>query len=1002
MANNASVGLRVFLQDDATSGLAKFATGLIDTRAVMTNLVSASMDFSEALLELGSVVIGTNDILSKFRTTVAGIRTNMNNTGQSFQDFGEIAIGTGDIMTDMGKKALTAMDDMKELDASMLATVAVAKDLTTAETATGDATEGAGNKTKSTGASLFMLAMAFQQTSQTLMQLNTTLDNAVISSGNLEDAFIRAQIATKATGTDVQTLNDAIVRLSDQGMFSTQQVSDGFQQLGERGYNTAQIVNDNLGVAIMNLAEITKTDMVTSADLMTTALHDFGATAQDSTRYASALSYAFFNGIPDVNGLMSALQRLGPSASSLHIPFEDVMSSLIYLSQHGMPDVSQAGTALNYMMAALSAPSSTAASTLKALGVSMYDMKGHLKDLPTMVSDLFAALAKQPDSQAAVDLRSILNIRSGQAGKVMGANPNIKADLQQGAKNVKNAEDTNYLGQSVDKIRGDFNQSFARLQSTWNSTWSLLLLPVVQWLTPILNSLNTFVSTLGKANPSTKEFVAIMALILIVAVPIIGVVLGIAAGFIMLIAVIGWIPLVIAGIVVLVGIAAAAVIAWWGPISGFFVGLWNGIKSVTASVIAWFHNAWAVVVQWFIGVWGGTVHAVQSVANGVKSAWSSTVSWLSGIWHGIQGAWNTSIHAIGNALKAVWGGIVTALGMYVHMMVAYFMLPVTAMQWLYNHNYYVQRFVDMVVGGFKWLGQQTVIIWNNFLGWLSGTAFPALKSAFAAVVGFLYIVFVKPFVDSFNFVWHWVQVGWNAAVGWINGTGIPLLKAAWGIVVSGINALFVNPARDAMGKITGAIMWAWNGAVGAFNWLKNWFASWAPGFINSVGQYLGGFGHRIYQSLVQPFVDVGHMLYTSGLNFINMLAKGITDNIPRLIGAVSGAAKAVWSFLGFHSPTKEGPLSDSDQYMPNMMKMMATGITKNTHLVTGAVSHVANGIATGINTPTVARLNSVGGQGQQGQVTNIALNVDGKTVGTAVFNHLTGQMQLNGLNRQGR
>lgn len=41
---------------------------------------------------------------------------------------------------------------------------------------------------------------------------------------------------------------------------------------------------------------------------------------------------------------------------------------------------------------------------------------------------------------------------------------------------------------------------------------------------------------------------------------------------------------------------------------------------------------------------------------------------------------------------------------------------------------------------------------------------------------------------------------------------------------------------------------------------------------------------------------------------------------------LNGVASNISDFLGFHSPTKRGPGSDADQWIPNLIDMMAQGL----------------------------------------------------------------------------
>lgn len=63
-----------------------------------------------------------------------------------------------------------------------------------------------------------------------------------------------------------------------------------------------------------------------------------------------------------------------------------------------------------------------------------------------------------------------------------------------------------------------------------------------------------------------------------------------------------------------------------------------------------------------------------------------------------------------------------------------------------------------------------------------------------------------------------------------------------------------------------------------------------------------------------------------GSNLISMMTSGMRSKFPSLTSAVSEAAGVIKNFLGFHSPTKEGPASDSDRWAGNFVSMFAGGL----------------------------------------------------------------------------
>lgn len=76
-----------------------------------------------------------------------------------------------------------------------------------------------------------------------------------------------------------------------------------------------------------------------------------------------------------------------------------------------------------------------------------------------------------------------------------------------------------------------------------------------------------------------------------------------------------------------------------------------------------------------------------------------------------------------------------------------------------------------------------------------------------------------------------------------------------------------------------------------------------------------------------------------GADIIDGIVQGITGAVGRVKEAVSGVANSIKSFLGFSEPD-DGPLSDFHTYMPDMMSLMAEGITNSKDKVKQALRAV--------------------------------------------------------------
>lgn len=102
--------------------------------------------------------------------------------------------------------------------------------------------------------------------------------------------------------------------------------------------------------------------------------------------------------------------------------------------------------------------------------------------------------------------------------------------------------------------------------------------------------------------------------------------------------------------------------------------------------------------------------------------------------------------------------------------------------------------------------------------------------------------------------------------------------------------------------------------------------------ISSVGQWVGGIVGKIKDGLFGAVSGA----WTWGKDLIGNFVSGIKEKADKVKDAVKGVAGKIKSFLGFSEP-EEGPLSNFHTYAPDMMKLFAEGVKKNTNVVTDQI-----------------------------------------------------------------
>jgi phage-related protein len=185
-------------------------------------------------------------------------------------------------------------------------------------------------------------------------------------------------------------------------------------------------------------------------------------------------------------------------------------------------------------------------------------------------------------------------------------------------------------------------------------------------------------------------------------------------------------------LVIIAAVAAAAflIIKNWGPISKFFIGIWNSIKKTFSGIGAWFGNvfngakagvqsAWSGVAGFFGGIWNGIKGVFGAVGgwfknvfsgacNGIKAAWGGVTGFFSGIWDGIVKVFSVVVSFYAGIFKGAWSAITAVWSV--------------ASGWFGNIWNGIKSVFkpDLISGGFRnaWSAVQNV--WHGAGAWFGG------------------------------------------------------------------------------------------------------------------------------------------------------------------------------------------------------------------------------------------------------------------------------------------
>ena len=191
-----------------------------------------------------------------------------------------------------------------------------------------------------------------------------------------------------------------------------------------------------------------------------------------------------------------------------------------------------------------------------------------------------------------------------------------------------------------------------------------------------------------------------------------------------------------------------------------------------------------------------------------------------------------------------------------------------------------------------------------------------LFESLGRLVAVIFALIWQKIKDDLEKVWSKIQEVWQAIIDFIS----PILddiKAKVEEIWNGI-VDFLTPVIDVLKTIIDeAFQFIYDNAVQPLLNLKD-----------KVEEIFNGI-----KDFILEFVD-GALDW--GGDMINNFAQGITNGLDTLTGAIDDITGTLSANLE-HSVPDEGPLSDDDKWMPDMMQSFAKGIRDNTRLVDNAI-----------------------------------------------------------------
>ncbi len=743
--------------------------------------------------------------------------------------------------------------------------------------------------------------------------------DAVKAAGDFQSGMTSLVTGAGELESNLKMVSDGVLQLSIDTATSTKQLTSGMYMIESAGYHGADGLNV-LKIAAEG-AKVGNADLGATANALTTILTDYHLKSTDAAGAMNALTATVASGKTHLQDLASSMGSVLPLASSLGISFPQVAGAIAVMTNSGM-NAQRAAMNLANTIRSLAAPNSMATKSMKEVGLSaqqLHDTLTH-QGLAAAIQEVSDAVGKKFPAgsvQAVQAFKAIMGGATGYNVSLMLGGKNMAA-YQSNIKNITGAMQSGKAGVTGwAAVQQDFNFKLQQAQQAFE----VLKIKVGQQLLPVISQLLTKITPLvlafaqwlvksGALQNAVGAFVNALMTMIAIGSAIVSffqnnqVAMALLQATLIVLAVIVGVVMVIA----LYSWAAAAWVAAAANIAAFWpVYLVVLIIIVIIAVVILVIQHWGQIAHWLQGVW-------SAVASWFVSAWGAVASFFVGLWKTISTATVTAWNALVNGIKGIVTAIVTWLEtrwkVTVDTIVGYF-------TWLYNHNYIVKALVDAIAGFFKWIHDTSVAIWNAVASFFV-TIWNAIKGA--AIAAWNWIMGIVTTVNKA--IQGFLMTVWNAVATWFAGVWNTIsskVSQAWAF----ISGIFGNAWNT---YIAGPLGGLWNSLTGWFGNLANTAVQWG-------------------QNLIQGFI-----------NGIKNMAGGVGQAAQDIIHNVA-------SFLGFHSPAKQGPGKDLMSWGPGLVKGFSESMLAAKPILQSSLNLLMAPVAQTMSAPPPAARAGGGGGG---------------------------------------
>ncbi len=310
---------------------------------------------------------------------------------------------------------------------------------------------------------------------------------AVKTFADFSAQMAQVQSLSHASGAEMEQLTSAALNMGQSIGFSATQVADGEIEMVKAGVSVKDIMGGAL-VGALTLAAAGQISVADATEIATIAMTQFGLAGKDVPHIADLLAAGADKALGGVSELGWALKTGGLVAHQFGLSLDDTVGTLALFAQNGLMGEA-AGTDLRQMLLKLAAPSKTAATDMKTLGLVLYDSSGHFVGITSLAGQLHDKMQKLSEAE-----------RNAMEAHIFGARSIVGANIlyQAGAKGVQGwidaVNDSGFAAKQAAGKMDSLNGDMSKLQAAWEtgmiqmgSSADGFVRPIIQGVTDVIH-----------------------------------------------------------------------------------------------------------------------------------------------------------------------------------------------------------------------------------------------------------------------------------------------------------------------------------------------------------------------------------------------------------------------------------------------------------------------------------------------------------------------------------